>query len=467
MEFSHPFIGMPELEGAIDYRPLIVSPSASLGSVIDQMSQAQGHSCGLINDGLVNSEHISGQLVTTDMTSEDEIPEMSQLEFSQDELPFESSSGRTSCALVAEGDYIVGIFTERDIVKLVAENADIDQLTVADVMVSPVISLSKAEFNDIFAALFLFRRYRIRHLLIVDEGDRPVGVVSPASIRRVLRPANLLKLRRVSDIMARDVVCADHSESVLTLAQLMARHRISCVVITAEDDDRGSLPVGIITERDIVQFKTLQLNLATLRAELVMSAPLFLLSPEDSLWTAHQEMQRLRVRRLVVSWNWGKSLGIVTQTSLLRVFDPLEMYGVLETLHKTVQQLQTEESVISAATSLPQQESAHRPLTSVPAPLTAIAQASDDQSTTGSQSIPEAVSVSNSPSLAQALQPTEPQSVEIEVGQCLNRLQHSLHNLATHLPAEHSSTAELTHALSDVQRLRQLLQYPADERSMV
>jgi signal-transduction protein with cAMP-binding, CBS, and nucleotidyltransferase domain len=73
-----------------------------------------------------------------------------------------------------------------------------------------------------------------------------------------------------------------------------------------------------------------------------MSTPLFLLSPEDSLWTAHQEMQTRKVGRLVVSWNWGQNLGIVTQTSLLRVFDPMEMYGVIENLQQTIQQLMAE-----------------------------------------------------------------------------------------------------------------------------
>jgi hypothetical protein len=55
-------------------------------------------------------------------------------------------------------------------------------------------------------------------------------------------------------------------------------------------------------------------------------------------------MQKRRVGRLVVSWNWGRGLGIVTQTSLLRVFDPMEMYGVIENLQQTIQQLESERS---------------------------------------------------------------------------------------------------------------------------
>jgi signal-transduction protein with cAMP-binding, CBS, and nucleotidyltransferase domain len=111
-----------------------------------------------------------------------------------------------------------------------------------------------------------------------------------------------------------------------------------------EETEDSFRPVGIVTERDIVQFQSLELELSKIQAQDVMSTPLFLLSPEDSLWTAHQEMQHRHVRRLVVSWNWGRGLGIVTQTNLLRVFDPMEMYGVIETLQRTVEQLEAEKA---------------------------------------------------------------------------------------------------------------------------
>lgn len=257
------------------------------------------------------------------------------------------STGRhASCALIVENQQIVGIFTERDIVRLTASGTALGQLTVADVMTSPVKTLQQSAFQDIFAVLFLFRRYRIRHLPIVDEDNRPVGIVTPDSIRRVLRPANLLKMRRVADVMSTNVIHAPPTTMVMDLAQQMAQHRVSCIVIVEVDGHttnhrelQAFTPVGIVTERDIVQFQALELDLRRLTAQDVMSAPLFLLQPTDSLWTAHQEMQTRRVRRLVVSWNWSSGLGIVTQTSLLRVFDPIEMYGIIESMQQTLNQI--------------------------------------------------------------------------------------------------------------------------------
>ncbi len=257
-----------------------------------------------------------------------------------------SNSRHASCTLIVENQQIIGIFTERDIVRLTADGVALGALTVADVMTSPVKTLQQSAFQDIFAVLFLFRRYRIRHLPIVDEHNCPVGIVTPDSIRRVLRPANLLKMRRVADVMSMDVIHALPNTSVIQLAQQMAEHRVSCIVITEIDSQATDLrelqtftPLGIVTERDIVQFQALGLDLQRLTAQDVMSTPLFLLEPTDSLWTAHQEMKTRRVRRLVVSWNWGSGLGIVTQTSLLRVFDPIEMYSIIESMQQTLNQI--------------------------------------------------------------------------------------------------------------------------------
>ena len=256
---------------------------------------------------------------------------------------------RSGCILVIESEELKGILTERDIVRLTAEKLRFESVTVADVMTQPVITLAKSSFKDIFAALFLFRRYRIRHLPVIDEAEQLLGVISPETIRQAMRPTNLLKLRRVKDVMSKNIVHASSSNTVINIAQLMAKQRVSCVIITeADEEEEILLPVGIITERDILQFQFLQARLDKLEARRVMSTPLFLLSPEDSLLVAHQEMQRRRVRRLVVSWNWGRELGIITQTSMLRIFDPMEMYGIIETLQSTVEQLEQEKAELLA-----------------------------------------------------------------------------------------------------------------------
>ncbi|WP_088240815.1 CBS domain-containing protein [Calothrix rhizosoleniae] len=310
MQFDNPLNWGPDLQDAIETDPLIVSPQTPLIDAIALISQAHHHTCLLTDTEAFSNHSVLGV--------------------------------RASCILVMQEKELLGILTERDIVRLTAQGIDLNDVMVADVMVHPVITLSQSAIKDIFAALFLFRRYCIRHLPVVDDRRQLVGMISHESVRRILRPANLLRLRRVCDVMTTQVINAPLTASILQLAQLMAENRVSCVVIVKQDVEENLQPVGIVTERDVVQFQALQIDIAQTQAETVMSTPLFLLSPEDSLWTAHQEMQRRRLGRLVVSWNWGMGLGIVTQTSLLRVFDPMEMYGVIENLQQTIQQLKLE-----------------------------------------------------------------------------------------------------------------------------
>lgn len=318
MQLNNQFFPTPDLEAAIDRSPLIITPETYLTEAIALMSQIRGSGC------LLPSEDKSLEL-------------------------FPHNKASSSCALVMDGANLLGILTERDIVKLTAAEIKFDSVKVSQVMTKPVVSLTQTNFQNVFAALFLFRRYQIRHLPIVDDKNHLVGVVSPGTIRQAMRPVNLLKLRRVADVMSKTVIHAPLDISVLQLAQMMTQLAVSCIVITEEDREENILiPVGIITERDIIQFQSLQLKLEKILAKEVMSTPLFLLSPEDSLITAHQEMQRRRVRRLVVSWNWGQGLGIVTQTSLLRIFDPMEMYGVIETMQQTIQELEQEKAKLLA-----------------------------------------------------------------------------------------------------------------------
>jgi len=329
MQFDHPLDWIPDLKSVIEYSPLIVTPETSLLEAITMISQAHYPSCSI--DEL-------------DITSDTDVT------FSTNQSP--QLGVRNSCVLVKQNQYLVGILTARDVVRITAQEIDFGKAKVADFMTSPIITMPQRSIEDIFAALFLFRRYQIRHLPLVDENEELIGVISHESIRHILRPANLLRFRRVADVMTTEVIHAPLEAPILQLAQLMAEYRVSCVVITQADDDDNQKPVGIVTERDIVQFHAFQIDLATTQAQEVMSTPLFLLSPEDSLWTAHQEMKKRMVGRMVVSWNWGKELGIVTQTSLLRIFDPMEMYGVIENMQQTIQEINPVNSVTQELTKI-------------------------------------------------------------------------------------------------------------------
>jgi len=79
-------------------------------------------------------------------------------------------------AAVIEDDRLVGIITERDLLRKVLANAgDPSGLRVADVMSSPAISV--ALNTSVADAATIMRRNHIRHLTVVDDG-KVVGILA-------------------------------------------------------------------------------------------------------------------------------------------------------------------------------------------------------------------------------------------------------------------------------------------------
>jgi CBS domain-containing protein len=100
---------------------------------------------------------------------------------------------------VCEGARLVGIFTERDLLRLTAAGADLDATAVGDEMTRALVTVSAAD--DIVAAARLMGERGIRHLPVV-EGDNLLGVVG---IRDVLG-ALAERLWRSRDEDARETV---------------------------------------------------------------------------------------------------------------------------------------------------------------------------------------------------------------------------------------------------------------------
>ena len=245
----------------------------------------------------------------------------------------------TGCVLVIQDEKLIGILTERDTVKLAVKGNSLERTKVEEVMTQPVISLPYKEFSDLFAAYNIMRRYQIRHLPLVDDQENVLGLVTLTSLRQVLNHSHFLRFRQVTEVMTHQVLTVSPQSNLMEIADILTQYRISCVVVVEER--RGIIfPVGIVTERDILQMQTLQVNLQELKADAVMSQPLFCIQATETLSKAQEEMQKRHIRRLVVVGTQGELQGILTETNLAQVLDPFELYGILEILERKVLQLE-------------------------------------------------------------------------------------------------------------------------------
>lgn len=246
----------------------------------------------------------------------------------------------SGCAIVLNGSRLKGIFTEQDLVRLLTSGKSLEGLTLGDVVKSPVVCLQTAADQNIFSALQLFEQHGVQHLPVVDEQQHLLGLVTPQSIENALEPTDLQSGCRVESVMTNRVTRVPASASVLEVAQRMTDEQSSCVLLTepfaANEpfDILAQRPVGIMTERDILQLYHLGPDLAQVSANAVMSTPVFCVAPHDSVWLAHRRMKHHRIRHLVVTNAEGVLQGLMTQTQLMQAISPLEMRQVFRSLRR-------------------------------------------------------------------------------------------------------------------------------------
>ncbi|NNV05995.1 acetoin utilization AcuB family protein [Geobacillus sp. C56-T2] len=125
-------------------------------------------------------------------------------------------------------------------------------MLVEQIMKSPVVTLRAA--NTIAEALQLLRTHRIRHLPVVDDEGRLIGLVTSRDLRSASPPIDDLHKqlddlqKPVGSIMNTDVIVGHPLDFVEEVAALFYEHRIGCLPIV----NNGKL-VGIITQTDLLR----------------------------------------------------------------------------------------------------------------------------------------------------------------------------------------------------------------------
>jgi hypothetical protein len=155
MRFNNQLINFSHLYHVIDHCPLTISPDSYIIDAIILMSQEKTHN-----------------LSPTDSNSATDSSVCAHQE--------------TDCILVVEGKKLLGIFTYKDVIRITANKIDFSQVKMAEVMTQPVITLTQANFHNIYTALSLLHQHQIRHLPIVDEEGQLLGIVTETSLLQAI-----------------------------------------------------------------------------------------------------------------------------------------------------------------------------------------------------------------------------------------------------------------------------------------
>lgn len=213
-----------------------------------------------------------------------------------------------SCILVKEGDVITGIWSEADTRKLAFDKIDPATIEVGTVMSSPVISASAT--THISGAASLMLNHNIRRLLVVDQHNQPVGLLTQSDIVRQQKIEFFLRFREVGSCINNSAL---HLSAMLPLPEAVAAMRHSRAEAAIVSFGEGQL--GLVTERDLVRL--LANGLTCQHIGELASTPLLCVAPELTLLEAVALLTEHQTRHIAVSKH-NTICGLLSFSDILR-----------------------------------------------------------------------------------------------------------------------------------------------------
>jgi len=117
----------------------------------------------------------------------------------------------------------------------------------------------------------------------------------------------------VHDIMKKNVISIDASMTVQDAAKMMDDASIGAIVVL-----ENGIAIGIVTERDLARRIVAKGKSLTTNVKEVMSSPLIVINPDETVWEAAQLMKTRKIHRMpAVKEN--RLVGIVTTSDMVRL----------------------------------------------------------------------------------------------------------------------------------------------------
>jgi len=239
------------------------------------------------------------------------------------------SERRISCVVLVVAGKPIGIFTERDSVRLMARGERHADAPIRQFMREPVL-VSRLSMDQ-HRAYQIMAASDTRHLVAVDADGSLLGLVTEGDLLHSIGLEQMVQPKTVADAMTRQVITLQEQDSLSTAARCMAERKLSCIVVA-----QGSMPVGMLSERDVVRLYRESVDPDSIRLAQVMSQPLHTVWAGELLAVAMRKMELDGIRRLVAVDEKSALVGLLTRHDIVKTLQ--EQY--VDMLQDTIERLE-------------------------------------------------------------------------------------------------------------------------------
>ncbi len=225
------------------------------------------------------------------------------------------SDRRVSSILVVEGDAVLGIWTERDALAVDFGDPETFALAVREAMSAPVRTVSAS--TPLHALTLRFREEHLRHLLVVDEAGKRLGIVSQSDVVLNQGIEHYLKLRKVDSLLKGGLKALPASAGVGEAARRLREDGLDAVVVDygAGASAAAEGRYGILTERDVTRLVAQRAGERALGG--LATRPLIVCAEHESLYRVRAQLVERRIRHIGVVAADGELLDLISFKDIL------------------------------------------------------------------------------------------------------------------------------------------------------
>ncbi|HEY8097528.1 MAG TPA: EAL domain-containing protein, partial [Methylobacter sp.] len=233
-----------------------------------------------------------------------------------------------SAILIAVDDEIIGIWTERDVLKFDFSSADARSTPVSEGMSSPVICVN--ENVSLEEVSLKFKKDGVRHYVVTDDQGKQQGIISQTDVIKKHNFEFFLVLKTAGSVLKPIPPMIQSTQSMAQASKLMHSSHSDAIRVEFPDES-----VGILTERDVV--KALASVMLNPMVADYASRDLVTVNESESLYQAKKVMLKNGFRHLGVTDHRNNLIGIINLTDILAGFRSTYVEELKESLaHRDV-----------------------------------------------------------------------------------------------------------------------------------
>ncbi len=220
---------------------------------------------------------------------------------------------RKSSIIIVDADgAVAGIWTERDALKHDLTRAETRQAPIRTVMSAPVRTIEPD--RDISEVTSRLRSDRLRHYVVANERNEPLGVVTQSDIVLNHGVESFMRLHTVESIVSGAPIWAQADDRLSSAVERMRHANADCLVAEHPNGD-----LGIVTERDVVRYIASYDQDAPVWD--MATAPMTTILSTDSLFYARNLMVSHQFRHLGVIDGEGTLIGVIGFRDILSTIE--------------------------------------------------------------------------------------------------------------------------------------------------